>query len=96
MSDKVQAILKGKASVAKTQAKMNELNSSITGANESVSAFDQMEAKINKSLDEAEAMAELNKGKNDDISDLTAKYDELPKTDVDDELAALKAKLGKE
>lgn len=91
-----QAMLKGKASVAKTQAKMNEIGSSITGANESVSAFDQMEAKINKSLDEAEAMAELNKGKDDGITELEAKYDEQPKSDVEDELAALKAQLGKE
>lgn len=91
-----QAMLKGKASVAKTQARMNELGSTLEGANSSISAFDAMEARINKSLDEAEAMAELNKQSSDDIDDLTAKYDSQPKNDVEDELAALKAQLGKE
>lgn len=91
-----QAMLKGKASVAKTQARMNELGSSLGGANSSISAFDAMEEKINKSLDEAEAMAELNKQNSNDIDDLTAKYDNQPKSEVEDELAALKAQLGKE
>lgn len=91
-----QAMLKGKASVAKTQARMNELGSSLGGANSSISAFDAMEEKINKSLDEAEAMAELNKQNSNDIDDLTAKYDNQPKSEVEAELAALKAQLGKE
>ena len=90
-----QSMLKGKASVAKTQKRMNELGASVNGANASVSAFDRMEEKINKSLDEAEAMSELNKNKSDDIKDLAQKYDEAPSNEVDDELAALKAKLGK-
>ena len=86
------AMLKGKAALAKTQNRMNEIGSSVTGANESISAFDRMEEKINRSLDEATAMAELNRGADDDISELTAKYDQ-DTTNVDDELAALKAKM---
>lgn len=86
-------MLKGKASVARTQARLNKVGASITGANQSISAFDRMEAKVNKSLDEAKAMAELNRGPEDNIKDLTAKYDN--DVNVDDELAALKAQLNK-
>ena len=43
-------------------------------------------------LDEANAMSELNK-KEGSIDDLTKKYDSTA-SDVDDELAALKAKMG--
>ena len=47
-------------------------------------------------LDEANAMAELNNSQEDtDVDALAAKYDEQPaNTAVDDELAALKAKMG--
>ena len=86
-------MLKGKASVAKTQARLNKVGASISGANNSISAFDRMEAKIDQSLDEAKAMAELNRGPEDDLKDLTAKYDEGTGVNVDNELAALKAQL---
>ncbi|WP_339229651.1 PspA/IM30 family protein [Oceanobacillus sp. FSL K6-2867] len=84
-------ILKGKAAVARSQKKVNEFASSMGGANRSMSAFDRMEAKINQSLDEANAMAELNKGAGEDINDLTAKYDS--DAQVESELSALKAQL---
>lgn len=84
-------MLKGKAAVAKTQKRMNEVSSTVTGANESLSNFDRLEDKINKSLDEANALRELNRGADDDIKDLTAKYE--TKVDVEDELAALKAQI---
>lgn len=87
-------MLKGKASVARTQERLNKVGASITGANDSISAFDRMEAKVNKSLDEAKAMAELNKGPEDNINDLTAKYEDH--VNVDDELAALKAQMKNE
>lgn len=86
------AMLKGKMAVARTQDKMNKIGSSYDSANRSISAFDRMEEKVNRALDEANAMAELNAGKKDDISDLTAKYDNTD-TNIDDELEALKAKL---
>ncbi len=45
-------------------------------------------------LDEANALSELNQQK-DSIDDLTRKYDSTVGTsEVDDELAALKAKMG--
>lgn len=85
-------MIKGKLAVAKTQERINNMGSSINGANTSISAFERMEAKANKALDKANAMAQLNKGA-DNIDDLTAKYD-VSSNEVDDELAALKAKLG--
>ena len=98
--------LKGKASVAKTQKRMNDFASSVGGAGERISAFDKMEQKINQELDEAIAMSELNKGSGTDIKDLASKYDSDTSIDdeleslkaginVDDELEALKSQLGK-
>lgn len=98
--------LKGKASVAKTQKRMNDFASSVDGAGERISAFDKMEQKINQELDEANAMSELNKSSGNDIKDLTSKYDSDSSVDdeleslkaginVDDELAALKSQVGK-
>lgn len=86
------AMLKGKMAVAKTQDRINKIGSSVTDANTSISAFERMEDKVNKALDEANAMAELNKTPKDDIKDLAAKYDD-DSTDVEDELEKLKAKL---
>ena len=86
-------MLKGKMAVAKTQDKINKIGSSVTDANTSISQFERMEDKVNKALDEANAMAELNKSPKDDIKDLAAKYDDNKDTDVEDELEKLKAKL---
>lgn len=85
--------IKAKMAVAKTQEKMNKMGASIDGAAATLSAFDRMEAKANKMLDEANAMAELNKGADSDIDSLTRKYEETPSSGVEDELAALKAKM---
>lgn len=89
--------IKAKVQVAKTQEKLNKMVSSIDGAADSLSAFDRMEAKANKMLDEANAMAELNEHGSaaDTVEDLMKAYDEQPTANVDDELAALKAQLGK-
>lgn len=88
------SMIKGKMAVAKTQEKINKIGSSVNDANRSISAFERMEERANKALDEANAMAELNKGTKDEIKDLTKKYD--TNTNIDDELAALKSKLNKE
>ncbi|MFK9090847.1 PspA/IM30 family protein [Bacillus salipaludis] len=85
-------MLKAKWSVAKTQERMNKLGASAAHSDQSISAFERMEEKVNRALDEANAMAELNEGPKVDIADLTAKYDE-PSNDVDDELAALKERM---
>ena len=85
-------MIKGKMAVAKTQERLNKMTSNLNG-NSSIAAFDRMEAKANAALDKANAMAELNAGPQDSIDDLTAKYANAS-SDVDDELAALKASLG--
>lgn len=90
------SILKGKAAVAKTQKRMNELGKSVQGANASKSAFEQMEEKINKSLDEAQAMAELNRSDELDVDDLMKKYESSSGKDIDAELEALKQEILKD
>ncbi len=84
-------MIKSKMAVAKTQERLNKIGSSVSGANRSMSAFNRMEEKVERALDEANAMAELNAAPKDDIKDLTSKYDSTP--DVEGELAALKAQI---
>ena len=89
--------LKAKLAVAKTQERLNKIGSSVNGAMGNMSAFDKMEEKINRQLDEANAMAELNSSKKENsIEDLMSKYDndEPSNSEIDDELQALKNKLG--
>ncbi|RZS92387.1 PspA/IM30 family protein [Cuneatibacter caecimuris] len=87
--------IKAKVAAAKAQEKINQIGSSVSGAADSLSAFDRMEAKAEKMLDQANAMAELNNSSSaDPVEDLAAKYDAAPDSDVDAELAALKAKMG--
>lgn len=90
--------IKAKIAVAKTQEKINKIGSSVAGAENSMSAFARMEAKADKMLDQANAMAELNTSTEDSsVENLAAKYESTSTTSpvVDDELAALKASLGK-
>lgn len=86
--------LKAKLAVAKTQERMNEITSKLGNGGSSVSKFESLEAKIDKRLDEANAMAELNRSA-DSVEELAAKYDSAGSSDVEDELAALKASMGK-
>lgn len=89
------AAIRAKAAMVKSQQKANEIKSDLGGS--SLAAFDALEEKLNRKLDEAEAAAELNT-KKDDMADLMAKYDDdatVQNSGVEDELAALKAKLGK-
>ena len=89
------AAIRAKAAMVKSQQKANEIKSDLGGS--SLAAFDALEEKLNRKLDEADAAAELNT-KKDDMADLMAKYDDtatVQDSGVEDELAALKAKLGK-
>lgn len=86
--------IKAKVQVAKTQERMNKMTSSVGDSTSSLAAFDRMEAKANKMLDQANAMAELNSAPVDEFADLASKYDSAPAAAVDDELAALKAQMG--
>lgn len=88
--------IKAKLAVAKTQEKMNKMTSKMGNAGSSIADFDKLEAKIDKRLDEANAMAELNQS-GDSIESLAQKYDQSSSSpDIEDELAALKASMGKE
>lgn len=87
--------IKAKVKVAKTTERVNKMTSSISGSEADLAAFDRMEAKANRMLDEANAMTELNLNKpGSTIEQMQAKYDPVPSSAVDDELAALKAELG--
>lgn len=90
-------MIKGKLAVAKTQERINKMTSSVDSANSSISSFEKFEALANKKIDEANAMAELNASSSkNEIKDLEAKYGSTTSSSaVDDELAALKASLGK-
>lgn len=89
-------MLKAKVKVAETQKKINEMGAGLESAGNNAAAFERMEDKVNKMLDEADAIGELNKSSSgNDIDDLTSKYDTAGTgSDVDDELAALKAEMG--
>ncbi len=86
--------IKAKVQVAKTQERMNNMMGSVADTTGSMAAFERMEAKADAMLDKANAMSELNTVGGDSIDDLASKYDAAPNADVQDELAALKAKMG--
>ena len=85
--------IKCKVATAKAQAHMNKMTSGVN-TDASMAAFDRMEAKANKMLDEANAEAELNEGvhSTDDLADKYASGGN--DVSVDDELARMKADLG--
>ena len=102
LEDDIQAMkskrdmLKAKVKVAQTQKKINEMGSGIESAGNNAAAFDRMEEKVNRMLDEADAIGELNSSSaEEDLDDLASKYDSTETVSaVDDELAALKAEMG--
>lgn len=88
------AAIKAKVAAAKAQERVNQIGGSLKGVSNHMSAFDRMEEKANKMLDQANAMAELNQAAQEDsIEDLMSKYDDGSSSNVEDELAALKAKM---
>ncbi|MBP3421133.1 MAG: PspA/IM30 family protein [Lachnospiraceae bacterium] len=90
-----QASLKAKLAVAETKKKMSSVGSSGKDAGARLAAFDRMEEKVNRMMDEADAMEELNEQPGDSLDALAAKYeDSSVDVAVDDELAALKAEMG--
>jgi len=84
--------LKARAESAKTRTKINRTMSSI-GNDSSRQGFERMEEKVMR----YEAEAETSEAMSYQSRSLDDEFEELSKTDgVDDELAALKAKLNKE
>lgn len=87
--------IKAKIKVAKTQDRINKLTSSVSDSSASIAAFERMEAKANSMLDQANAMTELNASiAESGVDSLASKYDATPDAAVQDELEALKAKMG--
>ena len=87
--------IKAKMKVAKTQDRLNKMTNNLSDSASSMAAFDRMEANANAMLDQANAMTELNQTTQESgIDSLAAKYDAAPNAAVQDELAAMKAKLG--
>lgn len=85
--------IKAKVAVAKTQEKINKVTSSMDTASNSMAAFDRMEEKADRMLDEVNSMAELNEKPKDEVSELEKKYTDSDAS-VDDELAKLKQEMG--
>ncbi|WP_010651163.1 PspA/IM30 family protein [Oceanobacillus massiliensis] len=82
--------LKARAESAKTRTKMNRTMSSI-GNDASKQGFERMEEKVMQFEAEADTSEDLSQASRT----LDDEFEDLTKNDVDDELAALKAKMGK-
>ncbi len=88
-------MIKAKVAVAKTQDQVNKVSSSSDKAAGAMSAFERMEDKANRMLDESNAMAELNRGPVDAVESLEDKYGSVgTDASVSSELEAMKRDLG--
>ena len=86
--------IKAKIRLAKAQQDINKMTSKVDSSS-SFAAFQRMEDKADAMLDVAAAEAELNATTaSTEVDSLTSKYDASPDAAVQDELAALKAKMG--
>lgn len=87
--------VKAKMAVAKTQERVNKMGASADKLQSSMGAFERMEEKADRMLDEANAMSELNSQAVDEAQALEEKYKTADtNASVEDELAALKLKMG--
>jgi phage shock protein A len=90
--------IRSKVAAAKTQQHINEMNEKIGSMSrtDGISQFERMEAKADRMLDEANARAELDSQdrKEESLEDLEAKYSSEGRSDIDDELEAMKKNLG--
>ena len=86
--------IKSKIKVAKTQETLNEATQATKKIAGTKSAFERMEDKANRMLDEANTMAELNMEPIDEAKALEAKYASMGNASVDEELKKLKEELG--
>ena len=89
-------LIKSKVKLAKAQQHINQATSKID-TQSGFAAFQRIEDKADAMLDMAQAESELNATTaSSEVDSLSAKYDASPDSAVQDELAALKAKLGGE
>lgn len=87
--------IKAKVAVANTQERLNKIGASADKMQGSIGAFNRMEEKADKMLDEANAMSDLNSEAVDAAQALEEKYQNVDtNASVEDELTAMKAKLG--
>ena len=87
--------VKAKMAVAKTQERVNKMGASADKLQSSMGAFERMEEKADRMLDEANAMSELSSQAVDEAQALEEKYKTADtNASVEDELAALKLKRG--
>lgn len=90
-----QQAVKAKMAVARTQERVNKIGASADKLQGSMGAFERMEEKADRMLDEANAMSELNSAAVDEAQALEEKYRTVDtNASVEDELAALKLKMG--
>jgi phage shock protein A len=87
-------MIKSKVKVAKTQETLNEATQATKKISGAKSAFERMEDKASRMLDEANAMAELNMEPIDEAKALEEKYASMSNVSVDEELNKLKEELG--
>lgn len=86
-------MIKAKAAVAKTQERVNQFTT--PGGQGGVEAFERMEDKVDKRLDAANAMSDLNAAPIDEAKALAEKYKNgTNDASVQTELDAMKARLG--
>lgn len=83
--------LKARAESAKTRTKMNRTMSSI-GSDESRGGFERMEEKVMRFEAEADTSDDLSKSSRS----LDDEFEDLEDSGIDDELAAMKKKMGKD
>ncbi|MDL2217753.1 PspA/IM30 family protein [Christensenellaceae bacterium OttesenSCG-928-M15] len=87
--------VKAKVAVAKTQEKVNKMGASADKLQGNMGAFERMEEKADRMLDQANAMNELNSRAVDEAQALEQKYKGADvNASVEDELSALRAQLG--
>ncbi len=85
--------VKSKVAVAKTQEKINKVTGTMDATSSSMRAFEKMEEKADKMLNEANSIAELDINSSDEITSLEEKYGSSSMY-VDDELNKMKEELG--
>ena len=84
--------VKSKVAIAKTQEKLNKVSNSMDDASDSMKAFERMEEKADRMLDEANSTAELSEN-NDEVIDLESKYSNTASS-VEEDLKKLKEEMG--
>ena len=86
--------LRSKVAMAKSQEKMNQMQESIGGEN----GLERLDEAVQRRLDKAQAVAELNQGPQDEMSELIKKYEEKEASEagcesVEEKLRRLKEEM---